>query len=60
MLLEDGKLRHYTITQEEKEEDQHIEYSDDEQFDDTHKPLFYDYPQGQYCIERVGYRESIY
>uniref|UniRef100_A0A1B0FJ82 G-protein coupled receptors family 2 profile 2 domain-containing protein n=1 Tax=Glossina morsitans morsitans TaxID=37546 RepID=A0A1B0FJ82_GLOMM len=53
VLLEDGKLRHYTITQEEKEEDQHIEYSDDEQFDDTHKPLFYDYPQGQYCIERA-------
>ncbi|KAL9873295.1 probable G-protein coupled receptor Mth-like 5 isoform X2 [Glossina fuscipes] len=49
VLLDDGKLRHYTITQEEKEE----EYSDDEQFDDTHKPLFYDYPQGQYCIERA-------
>uniref|UniRef100_A0A1I8MXH1 G-protein coupled receptors family 2 profile 2 domain-containing protein n=1 Tax=Musca domestica TaxID=7370 RepID=A0A1I8MXH1_MUSDO len=49
VLLEDGKLRHYTNT---KEEEESVDYA--EQFaDQVSAPLFYDYGRNQYCIDRA-------
>lgn len=54
ILLEDGKLRHYTNTNEENEgADYAEEFGDDES-----KPLFYDYERDQYCIDRVSRKNS--
>ncbi|XP_017468598.1 PREDICTED: probable G-protein coupled receptor Mth-like 5 isoform X1 [Rhagoletis zephyria] len=53
VLLDDGKLRHYTNSNEEDEEDlyEHTDYDAD--LDDERKSLFHDYTQGQYCIDKA-------
>ncbi|XP_054727941.1 probable G-protein coupled receptor Mth-like 5 isoform X1 [Anastrepha obliqua] len=52
VLLDDGKLRHYTNSNEEEEElYEHTDYDAD--LDDERKSLFHDYTQGQYCIDKA-------
>ncbi|XP_075145336.1 G-protein coupled receptor Mth-like 5 [Haematobia irritans] len=48
VLLEDGKLRHYTNANEDENSDYAEQFGDDES-----KPLFYDYGRDQYCIDRA-------
>jgi len=43
--LDDGKLRHYTNIEETNDYDTN--------FEEENKPLYHDYNQGQYCIEKV-------
>lgn len=49
ILLSDGKLRHYTNTNEDQYE--HADYQDED--DNERKPLFHDYRQGQYCLDKA-------
>lgn len=53
VLLEDGKLRHYTNTEEEDEEQLGVKTDYDEDTLEEHKPHYYDYEQGQYCLDKV-------
>lgn len=53
VLLDDGKLRHYTNSN--AEEDELYEHTDyDADLDDERKSLFHDYAAGQYCIDKVS------
>ncbi|CAD6991439.1 unnamed protein product [Ceratitis capitata] len=53
VLLDDGRLRHYTNSNEEEDEAlyEHTDYEAD--LDDERKSLFHDYAQGQYCIDKA-------
>ncbi|XP_050316893.1 probable G-protein coupled receptor Mth-like 5 [Bactrocera neohumeralis] len=52
VLLDDGKLRHYTNSNEEEDElYEHTDYDAD--LDDERKSLFHDYAAGQYCIDKA-------
>ncbi|XP_037949507.1 probable G-protein coupled receptor Mth-like 5 isoform X2 [Teleopsis dalmanni] len=61
VLLEDGKLRHYTNTEEEEYDQSKFE----DEFDEDNQPLYHDYAQGQYCIDKAistkgDYRQILY
>lgn len=47
ILLPDGKLRHY-IKNPDDEDDLFEKH-----FEKDESPLYYDYPQGQYCMDKV-------
>lgn len=58
VLLNDGKLRHYTNSNEEEDElYEHRDYDAD--LDDERKSRFHDYAAGQYCIDRVSTYGSV-
>ncbi|XP_067636934.1 probable G-protein coupled receptor Mth-like 5 isoform X2 [Eurosta solidaginis] len=51
VLLDDGKLRHYTNTNEDEEDLELTDYDAD--LDDERKSLFHDYAQGHYCLDKA-------
>ncbi|XP_037817005.1 probable G-protein coupled receptor Mth-like 5 [Lucilia sericata] len=52
VLLDDGKLRHYTNTADEASDPSMNDYGDEELAEES-KPYFYDYGRDQYCIDRA-------
>lgn len=54
VLLDDGKLRHYTNTEEDVDEQKGVKSDYDEDTIEEHKPHYYDYEQGQYCLDKVS------
>lgn len=54
VLLDDGKLRHYTNTEEDIDEQQGVKSDYDEDTMEEHKPHYYDYEQGQYCLDKAS------
>ncbi|XP_032589716.1 probable G-protein coupled receptor Mth-like 5 isoform X1 [Drosophila mojavensis] len=53
VLLDDGKLRHYTNTEDEADEQRGVQTDYDEDLAEAQKPRFYDYEQGQYCLDKA-------
>ncbi|XP_017848522.1 probable G-protein coupled receptor Mth-like 5 isoform X2 [Drosophila busckii] len=53
VLLADGKLRHYTNTENEEDEQRGEQSDYDEELAEAKKPRFYDYEQGQYCLDKA-------
>uniref|UniRef100_A0A6P4E612 Probable G-protein coupled receptor Mth-like 5 isoform X1 n=1 Tax=Drosophila rhopaloa TaxID=1041015 RepID=A0A6P4E612_DRORH len=53
VLLEDGKLRHFTNAEHESEERHGIQSDYEEDIADTMEPLYHDYDNGLYCIDRA-------
>lgn len=52
VLMEDGKLRHYTY--EGKDQTKTAEYDDMDEDEEQKEPFYHDYIQGHYCYERVS------
>lgn len=52
VLMNDGKLRHYTF--EGKDQTKKVEYDEMDDNDEQTEPFYHDYVQGHYCYERVG------
>lgn len=53
VLLDDGKLRHYTNAEDENDERRGVQTDYDEDLEEANKPRYYDYEQGQYCLDKV-------
>lgn len=53
MLLDDGRLRHYTNAENEAEERHGIQSDYEEDIAGSLEPLYHDYDKGLYCIDKV-------
>ncbi|XP_041674703.1 probable G-protein coupled receptor Mth-like 5 isoform X2 [Drosophila eugracilis] len=53
VLLEDGKLRHYTNAENEEAESHGIQSDYEEDIAGSLEPLYHDYDKGLYCIDRA-------
>lgn len=52
VLLPDGKLRHYIKDPESLDDTFHVKHMNEEDHEDEEKPLYYDYQQGHYCMDK--------
>lgn len=52
VLLPDGKLRHYVKDPENHDDSFHVKHLNDED-QEYEKPMFYDYAQGHYCMDKA-------
>lgn len=52
VLMDDGKLRHYTF--EGKDQTETADYDEMDDNEEQKEPFYHDYVQGNYCYERVG------
>ncbi|XP_060647059.1 probable G-protein coupled receptor Mth-like 5 isoform X2 [Drosophila nasuta] len=53
VLLDDGKLRHYTNAEDESDERRGVQSDYDEDMVEANKPRYYDYELGQYCLDKA-------
>ncbi|XP_070072456.1 probable G-protein coupled receptor Mth-like 5 isoform X2 [Drosophila takahashii] len=53
VLLDDGRLRHYTNAENEEEERHGIQSDYEEDVAGSLEPLYHDYDKGLYCIDRA-------
>ncbi|XP_062126251.1 probable G-protein coupled receptor Mth-like 5 isoform X2 [Drosophila sulfurigaster albostrigata] len=53
VLLDDGKLRHYTNAEDESDERRGVQSDYDEDMAEANKPRYYDYELGQYCLDKA-------
>lgn len=52
VLLPDGTLRHYVKDPESHDDSFHVKHLNEEDQDAEH-PMYYDYAQGQYCMDKA-------
>ncbi|XP_030376025.1 probable G-protein coupled receptor Mth-like 5 [Scaptodrosophila lebanonensis] len=53
VLLDDGRLRHYTNAEDEADEQRGVQTDYEDDIAEAHKPLYHDYEQGQYCLDKA-------
>ncbi|XP_001359641.4 probable G-protein coupled receptor Mth-like 5 isoform X2 [Drosophila pseudoobscura] len=53
VLLDDGKLRHYTNAEDEAAEQRGVQTDYEDDIGGRREPLYHDYDQGLYCIDRA-------
>lgn len=53
ILLPSGSLRHYTNYEDRDGDEEEVEDSTQSPLDSNGERIYYDYPQGTYCLDKV-------